>query len=423
MHLKNAGIKNFKGMKEMQIDFMPGFNLIKGENGKGKTSILEALAVGLGGFIAGIDGVATRHFSKDEIRKEYITAGDGSCNCQYKVPVEVSMNVCFKEENEEISWTRGRSSVQASRSTLQPRDIAKKAERLANDETSELPIISYQAASRIWSQKREKTENIFRKKYVRTIGYTDTLQEASNIKLLLNWCVKMEQIAWQKEHQIAEYEAVKKAAADFMQKMNHGTRCKIFYDKQLEELMYQEENQILPISDLSAGFQSLIWMVFDIAYRMAVLNPDKKEKIALTRGIVLIDELDMHLHPKWQWRVIDSLREVFPNVQFIATTHAPILFASAKNVWIIDIEKEEPDYSYSHYGLDLNTSINQFQETCEVAAEVREMMRDFDDRMDEENYKEARKILRTLEEITAPTHPLVAKMRTRYELETEMLGG
>ena len=233
----------------------------------------------------------------------------------------------------------------------------------------------------------------------------------------------MEQIAWQKEHQIAEYEAVKKAAADFMQKMNHGTRCKIFYDKQLEELMYQEENQILPISDLSAGFQSLIWMVFDIAYRMAVLNPDKKEKIALTRGIVLIDELDMHLHPKWQWRVIDSLREVFPNVQFIATTHAPILFASAKNVWIIDIEKEEPDYSYSHYGLDLNTSINQFQETCEVAAEVREMMRDFDDRMDEENYKEARKILRTLEEITAPTHPLVAKMRTRYELETEMLGG
>ena len=174
---------------------------------------------------------------------------------------------------------------------------------------------------------------------------------------------------------------------------------------------------------MSAGFQSLIWMVFDIAYRMAVLNPDKKEKIALTRGIVLIDELDMHLHPKWQWRVIDSLREVFPNVQFIATTHAPILFASAKNVWIIDIEKEEPDYSYSHYGLDLNTSINQFQETCEVAAEVREMMRDFDDRMDEENYKEARKILRTLEEITAPTHPLVAKMRTRYELETEMLGG
>ena len=209
----------------------------------------------------------------------------------------------------------------------------------------------------MWSQKRDKVQDVFRKRYTRTVGYTDTLSEASNIKLLLNWCVKMEQVAWQKETKIAEYEAVKKAVSDFMGYMDHGEQYEIFYDKQLEELMYREKEVIQPVSNLSAGYQSLIWMVFDIAYRMAVLNPFLLSQVTETAGIVLIDELDMHLHPKWQWKVIDALRQTFPKVQFIATTHAPILFASAKDVWLIDIEQEEIQYSHSHYGLDVETGI------------------------------------------------------------------
>ena len=63
MQLQKVRIVNFKGIDIWEIEFKPGFNLIKGENGKGKTSILEAISVGLGGFIAGLEGVATRHFS------------------------------------------------------------------------------------------------------------------------------------------------------------------------------------------------------------------------------------------------------------------------------------------------------------------------------------------------------------------------
>ena len=159
MYLTDVEIKNFKGIENMRLELQPGFNLIKGENGKGKTSILEALAVGLGGFIAGIDGVSTRHFTKDEIRKQYTAVGDASCSYKYCVPVEVSVNACFKETGEIFSWVRTRNSVQASRSTLSPRNIAKMAEELSNNEKSELPVLCYQAASRVWSKKREKSEN------------------------------------------------------------------------------------------------------------------------------------------------------------------------------------------------------------------------------------------------------------------------
>ena len=68
----------------------------------------------------------------------------------------------------------------------------------------------------------------------------------------------------------------------------------------------------MPISFLSAGYQSILWMVMDIAYRGALLNPDASEGPSQIEGIVLIDELDMHLHPSWQWNVITALEETFP---------------------------------------------------------------------------------------------------------------
>ncbi|MFR8248001.1 MAG: AAA family ATPase [Lachnospiraceae bacterium] len=267
-------------------------------------------------------------------------------------------------------------------------------------------------------KKREKTENVFKKKYSRTAGYIDTLYEASNIKLLLNWCIKMEQISWQKEQKIAEYEAVKQAVADFMSYMNSGGTYEVFYDKQLEDLMYKTEDLVLPVSDLSSGYQSLIWMVFDIAYRMAILNPNKRSEVCATKGIVLIDEIDMHLHPKWQWNIIDSLRKTFPNVQFIATTHSPILFASAKDVWIIDIEEAEYQYGYSHYGMDINTALQAYQNTTQIPEEVQKRVNQFYDALDEEDYGEAKQILEELEKATAPDHPTLIQMRTRYEFDT-----
>ena len=416
MKLYNAKIKNFRGIEECDIQFKQGFNLIKGENGKGKTSILEAIAVGLGGFVADLEGVKPRHFSREEIRQVYTTVGDGSYDKKIVVPTEVQL--CAEIDGTDYTWLRSKNNIKASRSTMQPKTICKKAEKIANDYTKELPIIAYLGAGRVWSQRREQGDNVFRKQYFRTVGYIDALHDASNTKMLLNWCARMEQVSWQKEMKIAEYEAVKKAVSDFMQYMEPGSKCKVFYNKQQEELVYEKENEILSVASLSAGYQSLIWMVLDIAYRMAVLNPFMKEDIAKTRGIVLIDEIDMHLHPRWQWNIINALRNVFPNVQFIAATHSPILFASAKNVWLIDVEGGDIDYSNSHYGIDINTSVNQYQETLEMPLQVKEKAEDFYNAMDNGQYEEALSILQDLEDNTAPTHPLLIQLRTRYEFET-----
>lgn len=334
MFLANIHIENFKGIQTADFRFSNSMNLIIGNNGAGKTSVLEAIAVALGGFLAGIEGVNTIHFSKDEIRRENQLLGTGSNNILYRTPIRVDANMTI--DGEKFRFVRQKKSVSSSRSTIEPRDICKKAESMAADSRSVLPIISYQSFSRISNQKKDKWEDPFSDDFSRVVGYMDCLEEASNTKMLTNWCKRMDHIAWQQGRQIAEYEAVKHAVADFMQAMMGVDNIRIFYDKRTEELMYTCGSEQLPLRLLSSGFRTLLGMVLDIAYRMAILNPDLLEHIVSdTPGIVLIDEIDMHLHPNWQWRVVEALQAVFPKVQFIATTHSPIIMASCKNENVI----------------------------------------------------------------------------------------
>ena len=414
MQIQEVKISNFKGIDEWNIKFKPGFNLIIGENGRGKTSILEAIAVGLGGYVAGIPDVGTRHIGKDEIRREYVRSGDGSCAIKYHLPTRISTTA--RLETEEMTWTRGRTSVNESRSTIQPRTIVKIAEKAYNNTDQILPLISFQGAGRMWAQKRI-TEQTIHKNSGRSSGYSNALQDTTNLKQILNWCSRMEYIAYQKEQKIAEYEAVKKAVAQFMESINGEKGYTISYDKQSEELMLDRNGRMMSVSALSAGYQSLIWMVMDIGYRMALLNPFLKENISDTPGIVLIDELDMHIHPRWQWRIIDALKAAYPKIQFIATTHAPILFASAKDIWIVDVENEDIRYRSSHYGIDINTAVKMYQGEYEMAESVKQDFNAFYDLLETKNYDGAREKLEELEkEITEET-PLIVDLRNMYELE------
>lgn len=216
MYLSDIHIENFKGIKSADFDFDRSVNILIGNNGTGKTSVLEAIAVALGGFLSGIDGVNTIHFSQDEIRRESQLTGTGSHNITYKTPicvgVRLELDVGSKEKSEYriFEFVRQKKSIKSARSTVEPRTICREAQRMADDRNAVLPIISYQSFSRVSNQKRDKWENPFSDDYSRIVGYVDCLEEAANDKMLTNWCRRMEQVAWQQEKIILEYEIVKK---------------------------------------------------------------------------------------------------------------------------------------------------------------------------------------------------------------------
>ena len=191
----------------------------------------------------------------------------------------------------------------------------------------------------------------------------DCLASESNTKMFTNWCKRMEQIAWQEDKKIGEYEAVKSAVVTFMNElMDRQTVTSLFYEKRSEELMYIDNNNIIPLRLMSSGYRSLVRMVADIAYRMAILNPDLKEEVVhKTPGVIMIDELDLHLHPRWQWKIIQALQKTFPKVQFIATTHSSIIIASAENINIINLYDKDEENQTLDISLEYRKSAKGWQ--------------------------------------------------------------
>ena len=112
----------------------------------------------------------------------------------------------------------------------------------------------------------------------------------------------------------------------------------------------------IPVNQLSDGYKSTISLVADIAYRMAVLNPQLLGDVCNeTDGIVLIDEVDLHLHPKWQQRILGDLTEIFPKVQFIISTHAPEVINSVSKENVIVLENNQAVSAPAEtYGKDAN---------------------------------------------------------------------
>lgn len=108
---------------------------------------------------------------------------------------------------------------------------------------------------------------------------------------------------------------------------------------ELEVMIYREDQtEKFPVRMLSDGEKGIISLVADIAYRMALLNPDLLDRILETPGVVLIDEIDLHLHPSWQKKIVQDLMCIFPNIQFVMTTHSPSILVNVpkENIWILD---------------------------------------------------------------------------------------
>lgn len=118
------------------------------------------------------------------------------------------------------------------------------------------------------------------------------------------------------------------------------------WDEILIETTIQGKLQTIPFHLLSDGYRNMIGMVADIAYRMATLNPQlEADVIKKTEGIVLIDEIDLHLHPKWQKQVVERLLDTFPKVQFVASSHSPFIIQSLyhrEDCLLWDLEKNAP---------------------------------------------------------------------------------
>lgn len=393
MYLKNISINNFKGIESMTIEFQPGINLLIGDNGVGKSSILSAIIVALGGYFQGVSGIKAKGITIDDIRIETKELTSSSSGIQYQFPVKIK--AAFNVLGNSSTYIKSRHSIEGgTTSILKGKTLLKYAETITNDMNSMLPVFSYQ------SIHREKLEsNAVKGVKDRRDGYYRCMDGVLNIKEITEWCLQMEIDAFKQSKKISEYESFKLLVASFMKFMNNlDTIPTIEYSRRYEELAYTENGVTFPISKLSAGYQSLLFMMIDIAYRLAVLNP-AYENLGEAEGIILIDEIDLHLHPKWQWNVITALKRTLPNVQFIIATHSPIVISSCKTENLIMIDEEQNvKYLESAYAYSIQDVLELRQGSHSIPKELQKLSEQLEEYVNDEDYESAKQ---TLNEMTA----------------------
>ena len=169
---------------------------------------------------------------------------------------------------------------------------------------------------------------------------------------------------------------------------------------------------------MSDGYRGTLSLFADIAYRMAMLNPALGDRVLETPGVVMIDEIDLHLHPRWQARILEDLVRIFPNVQFIVTTHSPVVVASVPrgNIRVLDGEAVSVPATETR-GRDAGDILNTVLDASSRPEEAVQLFDAFNRAVDEERHADARVELEKLEAFVGADDPDVVAARTTLELE------
>jgi len=346
LRIDKLQLKNYRCFESCEIDFHPRLTVLVAENGGGKTAVLDGLAHAVGVFVDSIAGTKqVPGFHSSDIRVIH----------QNQKMVQVTptsfsaVGILF---NQQFDWSRSinSSGTRARTSKKLSENIQKLAEQVQYDQSTDkiLPLVAYYGTSRLWGEHRltkGRTAYVLDKNY-RYAGYIDCLFSSSSFKGVTTWFqAKMDEIrdpryAGEISNNTALIGSVNSATTTVLAPTEWSS---LEWQSDIRELMVKHPHSgTLPLSSLSDGVRTMLALVADIARRCAILNPHLGEDAArLTPGILMIDEIDMHLHPRWQQMIVELLQSALPSMQIILSTHSPQVLSTVDKTSIRVIHTNE----------------------------------------------------------------------------------
>lgn len=424
MKIENITIKNFRCFEELTVSFDDRLTILVGKNGSGKSAILDAVTVAIGTFISELK-MKTFGIRKGDARNVCYSLGSGlDIQAQYPVSIEAKGNVGGRN----ITWKRELRSKSGHTATTDAKEfksiIANYTKQVAQGDSSlVLPIVSYYGTGRLWAQMREKQKAPL-EKTSRLNGYLDSLDAAANNKLMLQWFRKITLRDLQQKQTSPELQVVKQAIVQCFKALTGTSEIDVKFNlDSLEiEIEYTDasgERKAYSLEQLSDGYKSAISLIADIAYRMAMLNPQLLDQILLeTPGVVLIDEIDLHLHPEWQHQILHDLMTIFPKIQFIVSSHAPAVIQSCKEGHLVILENGAIQRDrVQAYGRDTNSIMTEIMEVPTRPESIKKQFDEFYDKMNKNQYLLAEEILDKLSSILGEDDYEVTACRINLQLE------
>lgn len=311
----------FRGAVDVPLSFRSQLNVFVGVNGAGKSTVLDALALTLSWAANRIRHSGSSGRPIDEAQ---ITNGKSTA----------VIELTCRTESGPVEWKLSKSRAghaAEDKSNFQQLSEYAKSVQTQIGETSEqtnIPLFAYYPVNRAVLDIPLRIRE--RHRFTLLSAYDDALTAGANFRTFFEWFREREDLENENRKYLDELikpddfsfpdrqlEAVRGALSSFLPEFGNLTVRRNPLRMEVEKL-----GQRLSVNQLSDGEKCMIALIGDMARRFSIANPALTNPL-LGEGIVMIDEIDLHLHPKWQRLVVPKLLEVFPNCQFIVSTHSP----------------------------------------------------------------------------------------------------
>jgi len=445
MRIDHIHLKNFKLFADFSLTLHPNFTLLIGENGAGKTSVLDALAIACGVWLYDVPDqkIASSRVSLADkhIRLEAVKKGDRTQFVPAQDTIVSAWGLLLDEHKEQ--WTQEIVSGKKRKVHLKEARafVSEVFSRVTAGNDVTLPVIAYYGAGRAWLPHTERSPPAQRsyEKASRWKAYYDCLNERIRIADLRQWFWDETTERGNREGRYRPgFEVVKRAVLNCIPDADGA-----WFDTDRKDIVLSIKGLPQPFGNLSAGQRMMVALVADIAIKCVTQNnylvpPDElgpddipvSRVLAETPGVVLIDELDVHLHPRWQRRVVDDLRKTFPKIQFVATTHSPQILGEVPAGQVIQLEAHQNKHLWQTFGMDSNWLLKHVMHGDVRNADIERALTKIEHHLQEFELEEAETgiaNLRTLVGETPDTVRLDTGLRRALELtepdeETEPVG-
>ena len=424
LRLDSLKLSNYRKFETYEVEFDSRLTVLTGDNASGKSTLLDAASVALGTYLTRFDHSKGVGIVSSDARCVYVRQGS-TMDRQSIYPVRISAKGLVGGVS--TTWTRALNGA-TSRTTRNEAQTVLGASEIARqfvasgDGSFVLPVIAYYSTDRLWAQvpKKDLSKEDFSSS--RTKGYEQALHASANSARIVSWFRKLSLWEWQNKTKSPEYNAVKKAVGKAFRSASGCDNGYIDYDAEIENIVVEYIDGCGgahrdPLNSMSDGYRGTLNLVADVARRMAMLNPALCDKVLEAPGVVMIDEVDLHLHPRWQAKILGDLANIFPNVQFIVTSHSPIVVASVprENVRMLDGERAVVP-SVETYGHDSNSILAAILQASARPEGLVALFETFYDDIDKGQYEAAGKILGQIEEKIGSDDPESIAAKTTLEL-------
>ena len=357
-YLKNITLHNFRRFEDTIYELNPQMNVFIGKNASGKTTVLEAVTVVLGAYLSSFKQYVPSRFvqnisDRDVMRKSLQTMKNVATTSgvpQYPciVESEIAFDGTVAECKRSLEKEGGRTKSLGKNVLREVVSEWEKAIKAADgsDMQQIYPLILYLSSARLWNENRigeiDKIPS-------RTDAYQRCLDQKISSQSSFEYIRLLGNLASEENDgkPLPAYEVIMNAVRYSLQEELLPGQQVLYSSRYGGIAVKNADGTIIDFAALSDGYRNVIKIVTDIATKMCILNPYLQgDTLKKTPGVVVIDELDLSLHPTWQRRIVRILKELFPKVQFICATHSPFIVQSLENGELIVLDGElDEEYS------------------------------------------------------------------------------